>query len=430
MTATAGILQKTDPTGDEIRNGSRAKDATEFHASNSQSIDQLINDALSADASVRQAAAQNSAVPTAALLVLCNDPDAKVMDAALRQLRARGVGLAGGEQRAASIFFQGLQDILYGGARNARLSLLEIVIGLPNVPRTLMVSLARDTDERISCLALKFAMNLDDDDILGILSYQSSEQRFIAVADRQNLTARLCDAVASSNSDAAIAALLSNTTAQIREETLDRIIESAAGKTMWHRPLATHPRLSSRLGLKLAHFIAEDLVEVLIRHANFDREFANQVSIIVRERFPADPTQRPERPSPFDPALVNLAHGRIEALEAKGSLSEREILGMFTNGITNAGVAALMVRTGLTLAEVERALTSGLPINIAAVCWQANISAVGAEQIQIKCPSITPQSIICADLAGWYALSESTMTAALASIRRDVHAQSEKGRQA
>ena len=54
--------------------------------------------------------------------------------------------------------------------------------------------------------------------------------------------------------------LLANPSAQVREETLDLIVQRAPGRPRWHAPLVERPTLPARLAAKIAAFVADALL--------------------------------------------------------------------------------------------------------------------------------------------------------------------------
>ena len=84
------------------------------------------------------------------------------------------------------------------------------------------------------------------------------------------MSTRVSDAVAISGDDAAIAALLAKESAQIREATLDSLIDLAPARASWHAPLVARPKLSAGHVGKLARFVAMALVEELRKRTDLD----------------------------------------------------------------------------------------------------------------------------------------------------------------
>ena len=54
---------------------------------------------------------------------------------------------------------------------------------------------------------------------------------------------------------------MGNDSAQIREETLSKVIDQVDQINLWHKPLAMRPRLPTSAAVKIAHFVADDILK-------------------------------------------------------------------------------------------------------------------------------------------------------------------------
>src|SRR3546814_6706070 len=74
---------------------------------------------------------------------------------------------------------------------------------------------------------------LSDEDLLEIIASSGLSSRLCAIARRSSLGETISDAIVLRNDRPAVSALLANGSAQIREETLDRLIEASVQETAW-----------------------------------------------------------------------------------------------------------------------------------------------------------------------------------------------------
>ncbi len=81
-----------------------------------------------------------------------------------------------------------------------------------------------------------------------------------------------------------MAALLANPSAQIREETLDWIVEGSREVEPWQMPLVKRPALPRRAIRKLAAFVTDSVLAMLHRRDDLDPETAGRIDKAVRER--------------------------------------------------------------------------------------------------------------------------------------------------
>ena len=129
-----------------------------------------------------------------------------------------------------------------------------------NVPLELVNLLARD-DELIVCAPiLEFSPLLTDDDLIEIIESSPVQGALGAISRRDGVHAPVVDAIVATADEAAVAALLSNRSAQIREETLDDIIDQAPTRPSWHEPLVERPNLLHRAVKRIAQFVTASLL--------------------------------------------------------------------------------------------------------------------------------------------------------------------------
>ena len=104
---------------------------------------------------------------------------------------------------------------------------------------------------------------LTDDDLLEIIRAPPPTDALSAISRRAEVAVGVSDAIVATEDEAAITSLLSNASAQIREETLDYLIDSAPGIEAWHEPLVRRLQLPSCAARHLANFVVERLIRSL-----------------------------------------------------------------------------------------------------------------------------------------------------------------------
>lgn len=124
-------------------------------------------------------------------------------------------------------------DILARLARDealqVRWALAENVKACASLPPTIARLLARDV-EAVSLPILQNAATLEDEDLLQVVAH-GQEAMQIAVANRRSLSAEICDALAATDRELVVTALLANRTADITEQGYRRIFSNFAGRT-------------------------------------------------------------------------------------------------------------------------------------------------------------------------------------------------------
>ena len=203
-----------------------------------------------------------------------------------------------------------------------------------------------------------------------------------AIARRDNLAAPVADAVVASMDVPAVAALLRNPSAQIREETLDQIVDNAASVAGWHEPLVLRPELSVRAMRRIATFVARSLVETLVREHNIDAGLEAELKAAVEQRIKHEAAAE-------EPPAVDL-----EDLLATGRLDE-EAFGQAIAAKDQAFlIGAFAHLSGLTRAQVERVLASRSPPAVTALVWKCGLSMRLAMTLQRDVAQIPPQEIL------------------------------------
>ncbi len=253
---------------------------------------------------VRREIANNSRTPRKADLLLATDKDTHVRTGLARKIARLAPNLP--PERLDQIERTTL-DILEALARDqaieVRRILAEELKDVATAPNTVINLLARDVELTVCGPILRNSPILSDEDLLEIIYGHSPDGALSAIAERANVGVTVVDAIAASNDASAIAVLLVNPSAQIREETLDRIIDRAAQNEPWHGPLVRRPKLPARAAARLATFVAESLLVVLQTRTDLGLEAARQVAESVRHRL----TRQPALPITAGDAPIRLA---------------------------------------------------------------------------------------------------------------------------
>jgi len=111
----------------------------------------------------------------------------------------------------------------------------------------------------------------------------------------------VADAIVATDDLGAIAMLLGNSSAQISEEALETIIETAPEVESWHLPLVKRQNLPLRAAFRLAHFVAANLVEMLQSHGDLSENEVSEIREIVEKRI---------NDSTVDPDWANAERGK------------------------------------------------------------------------------------------------------------------------
>jgi uncharacterized protein (DUF2336 family) len=329
--------------------------------------------------SVRQAVAANAATPPLAGLLLTEDRDAAVRAALARRVATLAPGLAAAAQdRLARITGTVLSRLVEDAAVEVRAALSEAVAGLADAPRELILRLASDTALPVAGPVLKLSPLLTEADLLALVAEPPAPFTRRLVAARPMLPEPVAEAVAASDDVRAIAALLANGSAAVREATLDRLAAGADARPSWQAALVRRPQLPPHIARALSAMLAAHLLAVL--------------------------AERPDLPE----GLAETLRERIAARLAEGSPSEEAAREAARTGDREALLALLGEAVGLPPELLEAAMAMRSARVIVALCWRAGWPAELAEAVQ-PALGVPPAKVIRANVEGSWTLSPSEM---------------------
>jgi uncharacterized protein (DUF2336 family) len=152
----------------------------------------------------------------------------------------------GPAERQAAI--EALRVVLYDGEPLVRLVLAE-TIKSANVPRDLLLALARDT-ATVATPVLLHSRLLGDDDLLAIVQRFSPGHRF-AIAGRRNISGQVAAALCRGGERAVILRLLDNDGAAVTEQTLHVLLDRFPDQPALTEAMARRRLLPVSVGSRL-----------------------------------------------------------------------------------------------------------------------------------------------------------------------------------
>ncbi|MBM3533657.1 MAG: DUF2336 domain-containing protein [Alphaproteobacteria bacterium] len=370
------------------------------------------------DAAVRRAIADNETTPRQADLLLASDADLAVRTGVVEKIATVLPKIGEKEQgRAREATAEVLTVLAQDQVVRVREILADTLKDLAIAPPDVVRRLAADQSLTVSLPVLQHSPVLTDDDLLGIVASSTVDERLRAVARRPAVSTRVADAVVATGNESAVAALLGNTSAQIREETLDRLIEQAPARPSWHPPLVRRPKLPARAMVRLATFVARSLVEELKRRSDLDPATATAVSEVVEKRIASDPAWASDAPTTADPeaeetgeSLVEREHRRALTLKEQGELNDELVRRAIAAGQRPFVVAALSAASGLTVRQVEDIIASKNAKAVVALVWKGGFGMDLAYQAQLRLAAILPRVAVDPADDGGYPMSEGELS--------------------
>lgn len=357
---------------------------------------------------VRAVVAANKAAPHLANRLLATDKTQEVREQLARKVaRLLPEASQADSRRAQAHVMAVIEALARDQTPRVRMILAEEIKSSPQVPHQVALRLAQDDELSVSGPMLACSPVLTEEDLIGIIRTCPTPGARAAIAGRQHVNERLSHAIVQSADAAAVAALLANPSAQIREDTLDAILEAAPAQESWHQPLALRDHLPVTAMRRIAGFVAATLVEQMIARNQVEPELAGDLLARVQRRL--DHAGRlSEADNTAAQAAAVLSAGRFCDAWVRRTLSEGK-----TALVT--AVIGLAAEVGIPVAQ--RIMASKSSKAIMAMCWAAQLSAVTAERLQRLAAGIPEPDRLAQAKGGLYPLPASTMTKILDSYR-------------
>lgn len=373
------------------------------------------------DAEVRATIAANKRTPAHADLLLARDSDDEV-----RQRLARKIGRLvpnlpeGAKGRVRDLTLEALEVLMQDRLPRIRKMLAEELKATADAPPEVIRRLACDSEVEVAVPVLEFSPLLTDADLLAIIASGPAEAAITAISRRDGVAEPVSDAIVATDSVPAIAALLANPVAQIREETLDRIVTKAPAVPSWHEPLARRPTLPPRIIHKLTDFLAASLLQTLQNRGDLDAETAQAVAVALHNRL--------QREDPEAGATEidekEAAEEEVRNLRAKGTLDEEAVAKAVGEG-RHFFVTEALASLGRVPAQiVERILNAGNAAAVASLSWKAGLGARLASRIQTRIARIPPTEALGTETDA-YPMNEDAMRLQLDSFHATTEEEAE-----
>lgn len=347
-------------------------------------------------AAARRAVAANPSTPAEANRLLADDVDFGVRSELARKIARLLPGLsAEASQKVRALTLETLQHLAEDELPRVREILAEEVKSLSCVPKDVVDRLARDI-ESVSAPILEYSPLLSDSDLIDIITTAQARHALNAIAKRQPLSASVSDAIASAMDTPAVASLLGNASAQIRQKTLDKIVERAAQFREWHEPLVMREGLSRRAIRRIAGFVSASLIERLTARHGLDEETRTHLRRKLQDRLDAD-------------HRVGGVAAAVAARYRTGTLDDDFVAAAAQEGQRDVVVESLALLAALPAGAVQRVLDTRSAKPATALVWRAGLSMRVAFRIQTSLLRLQAADLLPARDGIHFPLSEDEM---------------------
>lgn len=372
---------------------------------------------------VRLVVATNPASPAHADLLLAKDGDEGVRAVLAEKFAGLSSGTSADNTRLRELAHEAMMLLAKDQEMRVRQILSEALSEVASAPADVIRRLAWDVETAVAAPVLMSSPVLTDSDLIDIIMAKPSKGAVSAVSQRTGVSDEVSDAIVESHDLEAIALLLGNASAQIREETLDRLIAEAEQVDLWHMPLAMRPKLPSTAAVKIAQVVAEDVLKRMQARNDLSIEATIAVREVVLKRLgdgvallPEEEDESGNAPRGMRPDDDNV-FDRAAQEWAAGTLDEKALIRELTRGDINFAKAILAVMADVPYKAVERVRETRSVKGCVALSWRAGLSAKAAEVVQQKLGLVKISDILRAD-GGHYPMSDDDMIWQIDFIRK------------
>jgi len=363
-----------------------------------------------ASSKVRTAIAENQRTPHHADIILAKDKDANVRERLADKISRLAPELSPDDKhKVKKMAYDTLETLAKDELTRVRQILAEALQDVAGAPAPVIRKLAFDTELVVAGPILENSPVLNDEDLMEIIERGSTTGRLSFISKRKDVTEGVSEAIVATADEYAVALLLANPSARIRETTLDRVVDEAKDVISWHAPLVSRPQISGYAAKRLAGFVAANLIRVLSIRSDLEPDVLEEVKKAVTNRIEGgesdlkDAIQLEDTETPLEVAM-----GKVQKLKDKGDLNEARVRKMVSGGKKEEVIAALAIMNEVPAVAVQKAINAKNIKGVVSICWKAELSAKTAEQIQSVVVEIGDSEIMKAE-SGKYAMSDSDM---------------------
>lgn len=356
------------------------------------------------DSGVRAATAANPKTPLQADVRLARDPDDDVRLALARKVRTFAPGLAPGQAEKLQNMITEMIDILAADQLSrVRAALARSLSEVSNVPPEVaraVRALARDPDLSVAAPLLEFSPLLSEEDLLAIIRSHPGSGSLSRIASRRDLMAPVSDALVSTGDIPAVAELLANDSAQIREETLDVIADHAREIKAWHAPLVRRTQIPGPTLARIARFVSRSLLKELSRRTDLSPAVLHSIARVMEKRLQETDSDATAGEPPAARARRLHAAGELTADVLSEAVAARE------SAFIAAGLACL---ADLPEEVATKIIDSASARGITALVWKAGLGMRISTTLQMRVARVSPASVLHPKAGVDFPLSTSEM---------------------
>jgi uncharacterized protein (DUF2336 family) len=350
----------------------------------------------------RRAVAANASAHARTNRYLAEDDDEDVRAELARKIARLMPNLSAAESEHVRILtIETLERLARDQITRVRAILAEEIKTLDCVPKFIVLTLAKDVETLVAAPILEYSPLLSDTDLMEIIATAKADEVLSAIAKRKPVNPDVADALVSALDIPAIATLLANPDAAIREKTLDDIATQAEKIQSWHMPLVLRADLSKRAIMRIASFVGSSLIEQLVSRYGLDDDLKNALNRELRTRLQSE--GKPET------SAAATAGREVQAAKAAGNLDEDFVDEAAITGQRETVILALAELSGVPEATVRKIFQSRQAKPVIALVWHAKLSMRLAFKIQTSIMKLQASELLPARAGVNFPMTEDEM---------------------
>jgi uncharacterized protein (DUF2336 family) len=352
-------------------------------------------------AAVRRKIAINVSTPHQANSVLVTDDDVEVRQELARKIARMLPDLA--EDEISNIrekVIEILETLASDQFPQVRRIISEELKTFDFAPKHIIMKLASDEQLEVCAPVLEYSPLLSTDDLKEIIAATSVDGALKAMAQRSHVDEDLSEAITLSLDIPAVAALLANKNAQIREDTLDSIIDQATKIEKLHKPLVNCTGLSIRAIKRIATFVASSLVSQMISTYDLDKKLADNLLRQVRTRI---------KESGVDEEKKETLENQARKFYDQGLLDDAFIENTIKNRQKELLYLCLAELAKMPADSIRKIIKSKKARRVVALSWRCELNMRTAIKLQLEIACIPSNLILNAKDGFDFPLSEAEM---------------------
>ncbi len=278
-------------------------------------------------------------------------------------------GPSGLSERERTLIFDILRRVIHDAELSVRRRLSGQLAEFGDAPKDLILALANDEIE-VAYPILTRSRALEDEQLIEVVQARAQEHR-LAVALRENLPAKVSDALVATKDETVIVTLLENATAEISRAAFEFLVEQSKRIDRFQAPILRREDLPVDLAKRMYRWVSDALRQYIVE--NFDVDEAEITKLL--ETATDGEMKRSEV------KRTDAAGRLIAALNDSKMVTSRMLVDVLEEGEVRLFVAVLRQRTGLREVTLMRMLMEPEGDGLAIVCKAAELEPDAVQRI-------------------------------------------------